>query len=282
MHKGHDVAIVGAGALGGALAHALARRGLARSVRLIDRDASLAAGKALDIMQAAPIEGFTTRVSGAADPRSAAGAAVVVIADLAGGAEWQGDDGLQLLEQLSERSTATLLCSGASQCELVDRGVRELHLPRERLFGSAPEALAGAVRAIVALETHGSARDVALTVLGLPPAHIVVPWEEAAVGGLGATRVLDEPARRRVTARIAPLWPPGPYALAAAAAKVVDALLGRSHRLVSAFALQDDGGGRRTRAVALPVRVGPGGIVHIEEPLLRGRDRVVLDNAMLL
>src|SRR5262245_59807229 len=62
-----DVAIVGAGELGGNLAHALARRDVVRSIRLIDGAGSLAAGKALDIMQSAPIERFATEVAGATD-----------------------------------------------------------------------------------------------------------------------------------------------------------------------------------------------------------------------
>src|SRR5262245_64298936 len=79
-----DVAIVGAGELGGDLAHALARRDIVRSIRLIDAAGSVAAGKALDIMQSAPVEQFSTEVGGATDISYAAGAAVVVIADGAG------------------------------------------------------------------------------------------------------------------------------------------------------------------------------------------------------
>ncbi len=91
---------------------------------------------------------------------------------------------------------ASILCAGAAQRDLVERGARELHFAREKLFGSAPEALAGAVRALVALETNGSPSDVALTILGVPPSQIVVPWEDAAIGGFAATRMLDEPARQ--------------------------------------------------------------------------------------
>ncbi len=64
-HRMQEVAIIGAGELGGAVAHALARSNLVRSIRLIDETGRVAAGKALDIAQAAPIEGFATRLSGA-------------------------------------------------------------------------------------------------------------------------------------------------------------------------------------------------------------------------
>src|SRR5262245_54464970 len=59
-----EVAIVGAGELGGLLAHVLARRDAARAIRLVDESGQVAAGKALDIMQASPLEQFATSVSG--------------------------------------------------------------------------------------------------------------------------------------------------------------------------------------------------------------------------
>ena len=278
-----DVAIIGAGELGGALAHILARRHAAAEIRLIDETGRVAAGKALDITQAAPIEGFAAQLSGSTDVSTAAGASVLVIADRFGGSEWQGEDGLLLLKQiLNVGAGAIIVCAGASQRELIERGVRELHVERRRLFGSAPEGLAGAVRAMVALETNGSARDVALAVLGVPPSQIVLAWEDATIGGFAMTRVLDEPSRRRINARVTALWPPGPYALASAAATVVEALVGRSRRRATCFVAPDDSAGRRTRTAALPVRLGPEGIVDLVLPSLSVKERVSLDNAMLL
>lgn len=278
-----DVAIVGAGGLGGALAHILARLDVASTVRLIDESRGVAAGQALDIMQASPLEGFTTSVSGSADLATAAGAALIVLADRAGHGEWQGDDGMAMLQRLLRiGSRSLILCAGAEQRQLVERGVRELGFARTRLFGSAPEALAAAVRALVALETNGSPADVALTVVGVPPSHVVVPWEDAAIGGFAATGVLDEPARRRIAARIGPLWPPGPYALAWAAARAVESAGERSRRLFSAFVAPDDNGGRRTRAAALPVRLGRDGLLEVATPVLTVHDRVALESAMTL
>lgn len=278
-----DVAIIGAGELGGALARVLARRDVVTTIRLIDDSRTVAAGQALDIMQASAIEGFATRVSGSTDLATAAGATLVLVADRAGGREWQGEEGLTLLRRVLQLgSHGPVLCAGASQRDLIERGVRELSFARGRLFGSAPEALASAVRAMVALETNGSPGDVALAILGVPPSHIVVPWEDATIGGLAATRVLDEPARRRISSRIASLWPPGPYALAWAAAKAVESLADRSRRSVMAFVAPDDTTGRRHRAAALPVRLGPSGVVQVVTPALTVHDRVALENAMTL
>ena len=281
-----DVAIVGAGELGGAIAYALARRDSATSIRLIDETGQRAAGVALDIMQAAPIQGFRTPVSGTSDLFEVAGSSLIVLADHGDrreDAEWQGEEGLSLIGRLMTLARESLvLCAGAGQRDLVERGVREGLAVRARLFGSAPEALAGAVRACVALEANCSPQDVAVAVLGVPPGQLVVPWDQASVGGLSLTRMVNEPALRRLQARLAPLWPPGPHALAAAAVKAIEAVSGRSRQMVSCFVAPDDGNGRRARAVALPARLGACGVLTAEIPPLNTHDRVALDNAMLL
>jgi malate dehydrogenase len=278
-----EVAIIGAGELGGALAHLLARRSVARHVRLVDDAGRVAEGKALDIAQAAPVEGFATRVSGATDVSTAAGAHVIVIADRVGGSEWQGDDALRLVQHLARSApTAVLLCAGAAQRDLIDLAARELRVARTRLFGSAPEALAGGARALVALEANASPRDVSLSVLGVPPHHTVVPWEDATLAGFALTRLLDGPARRRVAARVSALWPPGPYALATAAALVIEAVAGRTRRTASCFVAPDLSSGRSTRTGAMPVRLGPAGIADVLVPSLSVVEKTALDNAMAL
>src|SRR5438132_294177 len=138
-----EVAIIGAGDVGGALAYVLAKRDVAGSIRLVDETGSIAGGKALDIAQAAPIEGFATLIFGTNDVASAAGASVIVIADRAAGGERHGDEAAQFAKRLALMAPrAVLLCAGAAQREVVDRATRELHLDRRTVFGTAPEAFA--------------------------------------------------------------------------------------------------------------------------------------------
>jgi malate dehydrogenase len=275
------VAIVGAGELGGLLAHVLARRDAARTIRLIDDKGRVAEGKALDIAQAAPVEGFATQLSGSTDWATGAGAQVIVVADRVGAGEWSGEEGLQLVAQLARSApAAVILCAGASQRELVDRGVRERRIARTRLIGSAPEALGGGARALVALAANGSPRDVSLSVLGIPPSHTVIPWEDATLAGFALTRLVDEPSRRRIAARVAALWPPGPYALATAAVLAIEAIGGRTRRIVSCFVGPDTSAGVHSRAAAMPVRLGPAGIVDFVAPSLSVVERVALENAI--
>ncbi len=278
-----EVAILGAGELGGATAHVLARRDVARTIRLVDETGSIAAGKALDIAQAAPIEQFATQLTGSTDIASAAGASVIVIADRVGAGEWGGEEGAQLARRLARMAPrAVLLCAGAAQQEVVDRAVRELHLDRRRIFGSAPEALCSGARALCALAANGSPQDVALSVLGNPPAQTVFLWEHATIGGIALTSILAEPVRRRLAARIAASWPPGPYALACAAVAAIDAMAGRSRHTVTCFVGPDTSSGTRTRTAALPVRLSADGIADVMLPELSARERVELEDAMTL
>ncbi len=294
-----SIAIIGAGPLGGELAFLLARRDVARQIRLVDDEGQIAAGKALDIQQAAPIVGFAAGVKGSTDIFTAAGTDLIVIADRPGGTEWQGEEGLALMRQVvqlgghrsslvgarpdnADRHGSVVLCSGASHADLVERSVRELGIARTRILGSAPEALAAGARALVALEAGCSPSDVALTVVGLPPRQSVIVWDDATIAGYAALSALDDDARRRVTALVDRLWPPGPLTLAAAAMKAAQAILGQTRSLLAAFVAPDDSYGRRARTVALPVRLGPSGIAQVEHPHLSVRDRVALDASMLL
>ncbi len=276
-----DVAIIGAGELGGSLAHVLARREIVRRIHLIDPSGQIAAGKALDIMQAGPVEGFTTPVAGSTDSSRVAGCALVIVADPA--VRQADTDPLLVLTQLKQLAArAIVLCAGVDGRMLVERGVRELKYSREKLIGSAPEALASAIRAVVALQVNGSVRDVVLTVMGAPPAHAFVSWEDASIAGCAATRVLDEPTLRKLTSQIGPLWPPGPHGLAHGAAEAVAAMCGVSRRAISCFVAPDDTLGQRARVVALPVRLCANGLESVVTPQLSGASKTALDTAMML
>jgi malate dehydrogenase len=72
------ISVIGAGNVGGTTAQRLAERNLGDIV-LLDINEGLAQGKALDIMESAPIEGFDVRVTGTANYDETAGSHLVVI-----------------------------------------------------------------------------------------------------------------------------------------------------------------------------------------------------------
>ena len=275
------VAVLGAGALGGALAHKLAARGRVGSVCLIGAAGDGAAGKALDIRQAGPVEGFDTEVT-AGRIDAVVGAEVVVVADAAGptGRDGRRDPAAAWMERVAGLSgRAPIVCAGPGAGRLVAWSVRALGVRRARVLGSAPEALAASLRALIALEADVSPAQVAVQVVGAPPAHPVPVWSGASIGGGRLEDRLPPPALARVRGRVDRRWPPGPYALASAAARVVEAVAaGGSRRLFTCFVADESG--RTASAPAVPVTLRAGGVDEVVMPRLSPSERVQLDNAL--
>jgi malate dehydrogenase len=72
------IALIGAGNIGGTLAHLVGLKELG-DVVLFDVFGGVAAGKALDIMQSSPVDGFDSHMVGGSDYSAIAGADVVII-----------------------------------------------------------------------------------------------------------------------------------------------------------------------------------------------------------
>ena len=276
------VCIIGAGDLGGAIAHALARGERVGRVLLIDEAGGVAAGKALDIQQSGAVDGVHTRIDAAQDLTRATGHAVCVIADSARPpGEWQGEIALAMLKRLRGFVGDTpIVFAGAGQADLLLASVREAGFDRTRTLGSAAEALVSATRAIVALEARCSPAEIALTVLGAPPSGFVVPWGEASVGGRALERVLTPVQLRRVEGRVSRLWPPGPHALGLAAARVVEALATSARRASSVLTVLSGEFGIRDRVGVLPCYLAPYGVAEVRLPALDARERVQLETAL--
>jgi malate dehydrogenase len=277
------VAIVGAGDIGGACAQALSAGDHFGHILVIDAAAKAASGKALDIRQSGAIGGFHTQLDGTDDRSRVTGCTVCVIADhfTPGSPEWQGEEALALIKQLAPAcADAPLVFAGAAQGDLIAASAREARVGRHRLIGSAPEAFGSAIAAIVAMEARCSADDVSIAVLGAPPASFVVPWSDASIGGYGLDRALSQVQLTRIEARVARLWPPGPYALGAAAARVTEAILESSRRSYNVLTVLDGEFGVRGRVGTVPALLASRGVVHMHIPSLNTRERVRLDTAL--
>jgi malate dehydrogenase len=74
----NKIALVGAGNIGGTLAHLIGLKELG-DVVLFDVFGGVAAGKALDIMQSGPVDGFDSAMAGGSDYAAIAGADVVIV-----------------------------------------------------------------------------------------------------------------------------------------------------------------------------------------------------------
>ena len=273
----HTVAVLGAGEMGATLARRLAEAERARRVVLLDADEGRARGKALDLLQAGPVEGFDTWVEGASSGAVPAVDAVVVAdpEELAAGR--LPSEGAALLE----RAVAALAAGGPQvvagpRPDVVEAAVRA-GLPWQRVLGSAPVALAAAVRRHLATAADARPSDVAVAVFGRPPAALVAPATWPTVGGLPLDR-LAPAALRQALGAVRGRWP-GPVALAAAASRVLVALQGRVPATVPVLAVLQGEYGHRGRAMGVPARLGQGRILSLAEVDLPPVDRVAFDNA---
>jgi malate dehydrogenase len=262
---------LGAGAIGAAVAHRLAERARVREVVLIDDNAQIAAGKALDIRQSGPISGSDTIISGHGDALAVTAADVIVIADDTAGGEWQGERGLALIQRLHRAgASGALVFAGPSQHALMETVARELKLPDDRMVGTAASAMAAAARALVHIETGRTGAQV--TIAGRPP-KFTVAWSSATIGGaLVADHV---PAHRllSMSQTLARLWPPGPQAIAAPTALVVEALITGSREPIPVLAVLDGEYDGRGITGVLQLEFGNGRIQRRSLPSLSPQER---------
>ena len=276
------VAVFGAGDVGAACAHALASRDRVGRVLVIDTAVDAAAGKALDIQQAGSISGFHTRIEATDDETRAIGCAACVVADrfAAGSPEWRGEEAVALVKRVASSIDAPIVFAGVRQTDLMLMSSQELRVAARRLIGSASEAFVSAVCAIVAMEARCSPSEVSVAVLGVPPDSFVIPWSEASIAGYALERVVAQVQQRRIEARVARLWPPGPYTLGAAAARVLEGILEAARRSFSVLTILEGEFGVRNRVGAVPALLGSQGVTRTRVPLLNAREQVQLDTAL--
>jgi malate/lactate dehydrogenase len=137
------------------------------------------------------------------------------------------------------------------------------------------------VRALIALECEGSGAEAHVRILGAPPDRAVIAWEEASVLGQPASTVVPPHRLAALSARVPRLWPPGPFALAAAAARVATAVVNGSRRAHTCF-VSIEQPPYKGAVVAMPVGLGAGGIERVVQPALTRQERTSLENGLAL
>ena len=270
------IAVIGAGELGATLARRLAALEACGRVLLLDSDVGRAKGKALDILQSGPIEGFDTRVEGAPLDGLSAADAVVLADPPALDPGRLPSEAAEILALLRAHLGRTLLIVAGGHPGVLEMAVEKGH-PRDLVVGSAPVAIAAAVRRQLALAVEGRPRDVSAIVMGRPPGRLLVPRGTALVSGLPIDRLAPAAARSALGA-VEGRWP-GPAALAAAAVRVLRAAHCADPSILPVLVVLAGEYGHRGRALAVPARLGHGRVLGVVEIALDPVDRVAFDNA---
>jgi len=171
----HKVTVVGAGNVGATTAQRIAEADLA-DVVMVDIADKLATGKALDMMESAPVLGFNAKVTGGGDYGPTAGSDIcVVTAGLARKPGMSRDDLLaknasitrSVIEELVERSPETILILVTNPLDAMCEVARRVSgFPRSRVFGMAGVLDSARMRWFIADELKVSVEDVDAFVLG--------------------------------------------------------------------------------------------------------------------
>lgn len=282
------IALIGAGNIGGTLAHLAATKGLG-DVVLFDVVEGVPQGKALDLSQCGPVEGFDARVTGSNDYADIAGADVVIVT--AGVARKPGmsrDDllgiNLKVMKAVGEGiknncPDAFVICI-TNPLDAMVWALREFSgLPHHMVVGMAGVLDAGRFRHFLATEFNVSMRDVTAFVLGghgdtmVPLARYStvagIPLPDLVKMGWTTQDKLDAIIQRTRDggAEIVGLLKTGSafYAPAASAIEMAEAYLKDQKRLLPCAAYVDGAFGLKDMYVGVPVILGAGGVERLVE-----------------
>ncbi len=279
------------------MAQRLAEKGCGDIV-LLDIIEGLPQGKALDILQSAPVLGFTSCLTGTNNYRDTAGSDVVVITSGTGRKPGMSRD--ELLKTnvaiVSEVTRNVASYSPDSIIIVVTNPVDAmtylaLHLsqfPRGRVLGLSGVLDSARLSSFIAAETGAPASEVSALVLGEHGQNMVIIPRLATVKGRPLTEILPQETINRLVERtinggaeIVGLLKSGSafYAPSAAAARMVEAIvLDKKEVLPCAAYLQGEYGIKDT-VIGVPVELGKNGIEQIIELELTDDEKKALQSS---
>ncbi|MDH4333141.1 MAG: malate dehydrogenase [Desulfobulbaceae bacterium] len=196
----NKITIIGAGNVGATAAHWAATRGLG-DILLLDVVEGVPQGKALDLLQSGPVDGFSNRITGSNDFADLAGSDVVIItAGLARKPGMSRDD-LLAKNVAIVKSCAEQVAKHAPDCvmivvtnpidAMVYTAFKVSGFPRERVIGMAGVLDSARYRTFLAEALGVAARDVNAMVMGIHGDNMLPLIRLANVSGVPVTDLLS-------------------------------------------------------------------------------------------
>ncbi len=291
------VTVIGAGQVGATVAHLTALKGLA-DVTLIDIVEGLAAGKALDMMQSSPVEGFPGRVTGTTDFNALADSRLIVItAGLARKPGMSRDDLLaanaNIVGPIAERirklaSQAIVIVVTNPLDVMVAHTLQRTGFPSNQVMGMAGVLDSARLRAFIAMRLNTSSSDVQAMILGSHGDLMVAIRSSIKVKGKPLEELLPASEANQLInraknggAEIVSLLKTGSafYAPASGVVEMVSAILGNSHAVLPVCARLDGEYGLREVCIGVPAQLGSRGIEKIIEIPLSAEEKAALTAA---
>ena len=297
------IALIGAGQIGGTLAHLAAMKELG-DVVLFDIAEGVPQGKALDIAESGPAEGFDAALRGTQDYADIAGASVcIVTAGVPRKPGMSRDDllgiNLKVMKAVGEgirdhAPDAFVICITNPLDAMVWALQRYSGLPTERVCGMAGVLDSARFRHFLSLELGVSMRDVTAFVLGGHGDTMVplvrystvagIPLPDLVEMGWMAQDRLDAIVQRTRDggAEIVGLLKTGSayYAPATSAIEMAEAFLKDQKRLLPCAAWVDGALGLRGMYVGVPTIIGAGGIERVVDIRLTRDEQATFDRSV--
>ena len=291
------VTIVGAGQTGGTMAHDLARKGYADIV-LTDVIEGLPQGKALDIMQSAPVLGFDCRVTGTNGWEETANSDVVIITSGKPRGPGMSRDELvtanteivrTVTEQAVKHSPNCVIVMFANPLDVMCYvALKVSGFPRERVFGQSGMLDTARFRTFVAMELNVSVEDVQAYVLGGHGDSMVPLVRYTTVGGIPISELMPKERVDAIVERtrkgggeIVSLLKTGSayYAPAAGTIDMVDSVLLDRKRVLPCAAYLEGEYGIKGVYMGVPVKLGAKGIEQIIEIKLTPEEKAAFEKS---
>jgi len=297
------IALIGSGNIGGTLAHLAGIKELG-DVVLFDIAEGIPQGKALDLAESSPVEGFDCKISGANDYADLAGSDVVIVT--AGVARKPGMSRDDLVGINSKVMTtvgegikancpdAFVICITNPLDAMVGVLQQASGIPVNRVVGMAGILDSARFRYFLAEEFNVSVKDVTAFVLGGHGDTMVPLTRYSAVAGIPVPDLIDmgwstadriEKIVQRTRdggAEIVGLLKTGSafYAPASSAIEMAVAYLKDQKRLLPCAAYVDGQYGLDGMYVGVPVIIGENGVERIVEIKLNDEEQIMFDNSV--
>ncbi len=289
------VALIGAGMIGGTLAHLAALKGLG-DVVLFDVVEGLPQGKALDLLESGPIEGFDASIVGTNKYDDIKGADVcIVTAGLARKPGMSRDDLLSVNTKImldvagnirDHAPNAFVIVITNPLDAMVTVMKRITGFPKQRVVGQAGVLDSSRYRTFVAMELGVSVQSVNAIVLGGHGDDMVPVRSYCQVGGVPVAKLIKperldaiEARVRKAGGEIVNLLKTGSafYSPAHAAIQMAEAYLFDRKQILPCAALLEGEYGVKGFYVGVPVVIGAGGVERVVEMELTADERKALD-----
>src|SRR5262249_35461684 len=287
------VTIVGAGNVGATAGQRIADKQLA-DVVLIDIIEGVPQGKALDLAESAPIEGYDCRISGTNNYKDTANSDIVVItAGIPRKPAMSRDDLLKtnygivkgVTEEVVKNSPNCIIIVVSNPLDaMVQTAFKISKFPKQRVIGMAGVLDSARFRAFISMELNVSVDNVHAFLLGGPGDTMVPPPRYSTVAGIPITDLLPKETIDRISQRardggaeiVGLLKTSAWYAPASAIVDMVDAILKDRKKILPCATYLEGEYGINGLYVGVPVKLGEKGAEQIIEINLTLEERTAL------